>query len=65
MIGIELSRSCKELVPAALERGLVINVTHERVIRLLPALIIDQAEANHLVESLSALVIEFLRNSAA
>lgn len=64
MLGVELSRPCKELVAAALERGLVINVTHERVIRLLPALIIGEAEAAHLVDVLSALVSEFVGSSA-
>lgn len=63
MLGVELSRPCKEIVPAALERGLVINVTHDRVIRLLPALILSEAEAAHLVDTLSALVIEFLQKS--
>jgi acetylornithine/N-succinyldiaminopimelate aminotransferase len=60
MIGIELERPCAELVGRALERNLLINVTAERVIRLLPPLIISDDEAEQLVSTLSALIREFL-----
>lgn len=60
MIGIELDRPCGELVGLALEAGLLINVTAERVIRLLPPLILQRPEAVQLVEGLSALVRRFL-----
>ncbi len=60
MIGIELDRPCGELVGRALAAGLLINVTAERVIRLLPPLILDEAEADQLVDTLSGLVAEFL-----
>lgn len=60
MIGIELDRPCGELVSAALEQGLLINVTAERVIRLLPPLILSEAEAEQLVSILSGLVRDFL-----
>ncbi len=49
MIGIELDRPCGELVARALDAGLLINVTAERVIRLLPPLILEQPEADQLV----------------
>ena len=42
MIGIELSRDCAGLVDQALERGLLINVTAGKVVRLLPPLIITE-----------------------
>ena len=45
MIGIELDRPCGELVGAALEAGLLINVTADKVIRLLPPLVFSDAEA--------------------
>ncbi len=56
MIGIELDRPCTELVQAALQNNLLINVTSEKTIRLLPPLIIDDAQITQLVETLSALI---------
>ena len=60
MIGIELDRPCGALVAKALEAGLLINVTAEKVIRLLPPLIFGEAEARELVERLAPLIKEFL-----
>ena len=60
MLGIELDRPCGVLVERALESGLLINVTAECVIRLLPPLIIEQAEADLLLETLSQLIRDFL-----
>jgi acetylornithine/N-succinyldiaminopimelate aminotransferase len=61
MIGIELDAPCAELVKSALEQGLLINVTSEKTIRLLPPLIIDDQQINQLVETLSALITEHTR----
>ena len=58
MIGIELDQPCGELVTRALEAGLLINVTQETVIRLLPPIIIDAQQINQLVDTLSALIQE-------
>lgn len=60
MIGIELARECKELVRMALNEHLLINVTSERVIRLLPPLIISDAEAEQIVKGVAELVRKFL-----
>ena len=60
MIGIELDRPCGELVKSALDAGLLINVTHDNVMRLLPPLVISQAEADLVVERLAPLVTRFL-----
>jgi acetylornithine aminotransferase len=60
MIGIELDRPCGELVTRALERGLLINVTAEKVVRLLPALVFTDKDAQELVSILSALIRELL-----
>jgi acetylornithine aminotransferase len=60
MIGIELDRPCGELVRKALDAGLLINVTADKVVRLLPALVMTDAEASELVERLSALIRDFL-----
>lgn len=60
MIGIELDRSCGDLVGQGIEAGLLINVTADKVIRLLPALTYSDAEARQLVTELAALVRKFL-----
>ena len=60
MIGIELDRPCGALVGKALEAGLLINVTADQVIRLLPPLIFGEAEARELVQRLAPLIKEFL-----
>jgi len=65
MIGIELDRPCGELVRQALEAGLLINVTADKVIRLLPPLVIQESEARELVARLTPLVKAFLAQPAA
>lgn len=60
MIGVELDRPCGDLVKMALDAGLVINVTAERVIRLLPPLVMTEAEGREVVERLAPLVRAFL-----
>jgi len=65
MMGIELDRPCGEIVKQALDAGLVINVTADKVIRLLPPLIIRKNEAEMLVEILAPLVKRFLAQAPA
>ncbi|MEK7439062.1 MAG: aspartate aminotransferase family protein [Pseudomonadota bacterium] len=65
MIGIELDRPCAELVQRALDAGLLINVTADKVVRLLPPLTISRDEAQQLVERLSALILDFLGQTPA
>lgn len=60
MLGIELDRPCGELVGRGLEAGLLINVTADKVVRLLPPLTFNAAEARELVQRLAALIKEFL-----
>ena len=60
MIGIELDRPCGDLVKRALEAGLLINVTADSVVRMLPALVMSEAEAGTLVSTLAPLVRDFL-----
>ena len=60
MIGIELDRPCGELVGKALAAGLLINVTADKVVRLLPPLIFSEAEAAELVARLTPLIKDFL-----
>ena len=56
MIGIELNKPCPELVEIALGKGLLINVTAENVIRLLPPLTISDKEADNICEIVCELV---------
>ncbi len=61
MIGIELPKACPELVDVAREEyKLIINVTASSVIRLLPALNIDKAQADQLIERIVKMVKAFL-----
>lgn len=60
MIGIELDRPCADLVKMALAEKLLINVTADKVVRLLPPLVMNEAEANELVKRLSAVIKAFL-----
>jgi acetylornithine aminotransferase len=60
MIGVELDRPCGDLVKRALAAGLLINVTAEKVVRLLPPLVMSDAEGAELVAMLVPLIKEFL-----
>jgi acetylornithine/N-succinyldiaminopimelate aminotransferase len=64
MIGVELAAPCGELVRQALDAGLVINVTAENVIRLLPPLVMSEAEGRMVVERLAPLVRAFVERSS-
>jgi len=59
MIGIELDRSCTELVGRALDKRLLMNVTADKVIRLLPPLIIDDGEIDIIVGTVRELIAEW------
>jgi len=60
MLAVELDRPCKELLQRALESGILINVTAENVVRLLPPLIFTDNEADLLVEKLDKVIRAFL-----
>lgn len=60
MIGIDLNKPCGALVQQALAQGLLINVTADSVVRLLPPLIFSQADAQSLVDKLCPLITDFL-----
>jgi acetylornithine aminotransferase len=65
MIGVELDRPCGALVKMGLDAGLVFNVTADNVVRLLPALVISEAEGREVVERLVPLVKAFLAQGSA
>ena len=65
MIGIELEKPCKDIVEKALAAGLLINVTADNVIRLVPPLIFSRVDALHLVDHLMPLIKDELAKQAA
>jgi acetylornithine/N-succinyldiaminopimelate aminotransferase len=60
MLGIELAKPCGVLTQRAAEKGLLISVTADNVIRLVPPLILTEADADEIVALLAPLVREFL-----
>ena len=56
MLAVEMRKPCPELVSRALDAGLLVNVTAERVVRLLPPLTLSDAEADQIVDTLTTLV---------
>jgi len=64
MIGIELAKPCGALVGQCADHGLLISVTADRVVRLLPPLILNKGEADEVVHILCPLVKQFLAAAA-
>ncbi|HJP37134.1 MAG TPA: aspartate aminotransferase family protein [Gammaproteobacteria bacterium] len=62
MIGIQLDRPCGELVGRGLDAGILINVTGDNVVRLLPPLIMSDEEAGHMVSAVCSLIEAFCRS---
>jgi acetylornithine/N-succinyldiaminopimelate aminotransferase len=65
MIGIELAHPCGELVQQALDKGLLINVTADNVVRLLPALNFTREQAELVIDMLAPLILDFLSRQPA
>ena len=65
MLGIELDRPCGELVKQCLDAGVVLNVTADTVIRMLPPLIFTREHVDHLVGVLAPLVRAHLAGKPA
>jgi acetylornithine aminotransferase len=64
MLGIELDRPCGVLLQRAADAGLLMSVTADKVIRLVPPLILSEAEADQIVTILVPLVQQFLSETA-
>jgi len=64
MIGMELTKPCSELTARCAEKGLLISVTADTVIRMVPPLIITAAEIDEIVSILCPLVIQLLAEKA-
>jgi acetylornithine aminotransferase len=65
MIGIQLDRPCSEIVALALKAGLVLNVTADSVVRMLPPLILNAEQAELIVATLAPIIRDFLARPAA
>ena len=65
MIGIELDRPCGEVVKLALAQHLLVNVTADNVIRLVPPLVMNDSEARQLIDGLSPIIRAFLGRAPA
>jgi acetylornithine/N-succinyldiaminopimelate aminotransferase len=64
MIGIELDRPCGVILTRALEAGLLLSVTADTVVRLVPPLILTREEADEIVSILVPLITQFLAEAA-
>ncbi len=60
MLGIELDRPCGEIVKQALDQALLVNVTSDKVVRLLPPLILEDAHTDEIVAILVPIIKRFL-----
>jgi len=65
MLGIELDRPCGDILGRAAQAGLMLSVTAERVIRLVPALILSEDEAKQIVAILVPVIKAFLAETDA
>jgi acetylornithine aminotransferase len=64
MIGVDLSKPCGALVQRAADAGLLISVTADSVVRLVPPLILSEAEADQIVTIIAPLIASFLKEAA-
>jgi acetylornithine aminotransferase len=65
MIAVELDRACGELVAQGIDAGLLINVTADKVVRLLPPLVLSDEDAQHLVKGDVGLIKTFSETALA
>jgi acetylornithine aminotransferase len=63
LLAVELDRPCGDLVTAALEHGLLINVTADKTVRLLPPLIMSDEQSDEMVKMVSVLIKQFLESN--
>ena len=64
MLGIDLAKPCGPLVQRAVDAGLLISVTADSVVRLVPPLILSVAEADQIIATLCPLISAFVKESA-
>jgi acetylornithine aminotransferase len=59
MIGVELDQQCREILPIAKKHGIIFNVANYNVLRLLPPLIINDAQAQQIIDTIPVLIEEY------
>jgi acetylornithine aminotransferase len=64
MLGVDLAKPCGALVQRALDKGLLISVTADSVVRLVPSLILSVAEADEIASILCPLITALLKEAA-
>jgi acetylornithine aminotransferase len=64
MLGIDLAKPCGALVQQAADHGLLISVTADSVVRLVPPLVLTAAEADEIVAILCPLIVALLKDTA-
>jgi len=65
MLGIELDRPCGVILSRAMQAGLLLSVTADSVIRLVPPLILTVTEADEIVSLLVPVIKTFLAETSA
>lgn len=65
MIGIELDRPCREMMKLGLQNRILFNITNEKVVRLLPALILDEEQAYDMSHRISKTIKSFIQSSSS
>ena len=65
MLGIQLDRPCSDIMNRALKAGLLLSVTAESVIRLVPPLILSQQEADEIAGILIPIILQFLKEGSS
>ena len=59
MIGVELDRPCRDILPIAVKHGLIFNVTRENTLRFLPPIIITKDEVENIMEKITKIITEY------
>jgi acetylornithine aminotransferase len=64
MIGVELDRPCREILPIALKHGIIFNIANLNVMRILPPLIINDEQAQTIIDLIPKLIAEFYAHNS-
>ena len=60
MIGVQLDHECREILPIALKHGIIFNIAYVNTLRILPSLLIDDAQVQQIVDTIPKLINEFV-----
>jgi acetylornithine/N-succinyldiaminopimelate aminotransferase len=65
MIGVELDEQCREILPIALKHGIIFNIANYNVLRIMPPLIINEAQAQEIIDKIPLLITEYYAQHAS